>query len=256
MSLSAARLTVSLSGRRIVDDVSLDVRSGEVVGLLGANGAGKSTLMRALAGLLPATGTVRLTGRDLASLALADRARALAFLPQARVLAWPVSVQTLVALGRHPWRGHATPAEDEAGCRSAMEAVDVLALGGRPVNQLSGGEQARVLLARALAQTTPVLIADEPCAGLDPAHQMTAMQALRRRAAEGAAVLVSLHDIGLAARWCDRVILMQDGNVAASGPPAETLTPDALRRVFGISVHLSHDDCGMILVPTGLSRDP
>jgi iron complex transport system ATP-binding protein len=131
--------------------------------------------------------------------------------------------------------------------------MDVSPLADRPATELSGGEQARVLAARAIAQDTPVLLADEPASGLDPAHQMTMMAGLRQLSTKGRTVLVSLHDLTLAARWCDRILLMRDGSVAAEGAPADVLTAERLRDVFGIVAHIDHDEAGMILAPVALA---
>jgi iron complex transport system ATP-binding protein len=251
--LAARNLSVSLSGRAILHDVSMALEPGEVVGLLGPNGAGKSTLMRSLSGLLPFSGAVELDGRNLAAMSDRERARHIAFLPQARAIAWPLSVENVVRLGRSPWRGlGALSPNDLAIVTDAMEAMDVAALADRPVTELSGGEQARVLAARAMAQTTPVLLADEPASGLDPAHQMTMMAAFRQLAGERRAILVSLHDLTLAARWCDRLVVMAEGRIVAEGKP-DIMTGERLREVFGITAHIAHDECGLIFAPTGLA---
>ena len=251
----AKGLSVELSGRRVVDGVSLALEPGTIIGVLGPNGAGKSTLMRALAGQLTCTGRVAVDGRDIATLPLAERARLIAHLPQARIISWPLVVRDLVGLGRMPWQGvsRAFSDRDRALCTEAMAMMDVLPLADRPATELSGGEQARVLAARAIAQDTPVLLADEPASGLDPAHQMTMMAGLRRLSAKGRTVLVSLHDLTLAARWCDRILLMRDGSVAAEGAPADVLTAERLRDVFGIVAHIDHDEAGMILAPVALA---
>ena len=252
--LTVRNLSVSLSNRPILTGVDLDLRRGEVVGLLGPNGAGKSTLMRALCGLLPFDGSVAIDGRALSAITERERARLVAFLPQARTIAWPLSVENVVRLARTPWRGMGgfSPC-DEAAIADAMDAMDVTDLANRPATELSGGEQARVLAARALAQETPLLIADEPVAGLDPAHQMTMMAAFRAHAAAGKAIFVSLHDLTLAARWCDRIILTKSGRIYIAGRPTETLTATALADVFGIEAMIASDSCGMVLAPTGLS---
>jgi iron complex transport system ATP-binding protein len=134
-----------------------------------------------------------------------------------------------------------------------MELLDVTGLADRPATDLSGGEQARVLMARAVAQDTPVLLADEPASGLDPAHQISMMAALRQLAGQGRTVLVSLHDLSLAARWCDRLVLMKHGLIAADGPPDEVMTNTTLRDVYGISARIGHDACGLWLAPLGLT---
>ncbi|MET0169017.1 MAG: ABC transporter ATP-binding protein, partial [Aliihoeflea sp.] len=183
-----------------------------------------------------------------------ERARLVAFLPQARTIAWPLSVENVVRLARTPWRGMGGfSARDETAIADAMDAMDVADLANRPVTELSGGEQARVLAARALAQQTPLLIADEPVAGLDPAHQMTMMAALRAHASRDKSIFVSLHDLTLAARWCDRIILTKSGRIYTAGRPTETLTATNLADVFGIEAMIASDSCGMVLAPTGLS---
>lgn len=259
MRIAAKSLKSKLSGRTVLRGIDIEVASGAVVGLLGPNGAGKSTVLRALAGQISSEGEIGLDERPLASLTVAERSRLIAYLPQERTIGWPLSVEKLVGLGRLPWRafGKGLSPDDVAICRAAMEEMDVVHLAGRPANELSGGEQARVLAARAIAQDTPVLLADEPASGLDPAHQMTMMAALRRLAAgRRRAILVSLHDLTLAARWCDRIVMLKDGSVAAEGVPAETMTADTLRAVFGITAWIDRDDCGLLLAPTGLAATP
>ncbi|HHZ09618.1 MAG TPA: ABC transporter ATP-binding protein [Rhizobiales bacterium] len=259
MRIAARSLNARLSGRSVLRGIDIEVAPGSVVGLLGPNGAGKSTLLRALAGQIPSEGEIGLGQRPLASLTVAERSRLIAYLPQERTIGWPLSVEKLVGLGRLPWRafGSGLSPDDVALCRAAMEEMDVIHLARRPANELSGGEQARVLAARAIAQDTPVLLADEPASGLDPAHQMTMMAAFRRIASgRRRAILVSLHDLTLAARWCDRIVMLKDGSVAAEGTPAGTMTAETLRAVFGITAWIDRDDCGLVLAPTGLAARP
>jgi iron complex transport system ATP-binding protein len=253
--LAASGLYVDLAGRSVLRGVNLALRPGEVVGLLGPNGAGKSTLMRALAGQLAYTGTVRIGERDGKALSPSQRARLVAYLPQTRVIGWPVSVERAVALGRLPWLGFGgrLGPRDADICREAMAVMDVAGLAERRATELSGGEQARVLAARAIAQDTPVLIADEPASGLDPAHQISMMAALGTIARRGRAILVSLHDLTLAARWCDRVVLLRDGAVVADGDPAAVLDAAMLADVFGIRAHIAREDGRPVLAPVGLA---
>jgi len=255
MRLEVENLDVALSGRQVLRGIAMALAAGEVVGLLGPNGAGKSTLMRALAGLVAASGRMRLDGEDLPSLSPAARARLLAYLPQARIVGWRLSVRDLVRLGRLPWRrfGVSPTEADEKIVEDALALMDIAGLAGRPATELSGGEQARVLIARAVAQATPALIADEPASGLDPAHQIMMMQALRRLAEEGRTILVSLHDLTLAARWCDRVVMLKEGQVAAEGSPGEVMTPERLADIYGVTAHFARDKEGLILAPTGLT---
>ena len=255
MRLLVENLDVSLAKRQVLHDVCLTLAAGEVVGLLGPNGAGKSTLMRALAGQVTAHGVMRLGAQDLNALSPAPRARLLAYLPQTRTVGWRLEVRDLVSLGRLPWRrfGVRLTAEDMAIVDRALTLMDADHLADRLATELSGGEQARVLAARAVAQATPLLIADEPASGLDPAHQMLMMRALRRLAGEGRAILVSLHDLALAARWCDRVVMLKEGRVAAEGQPDAVMTAERLAEIYGITAHFARDDGGLILAPTGLT---
>jgi len=241
-------LTVRRNGRRVLHGIDIAVGVGEFVGLLGPNGAGKTTLLRAAIGLLPATGR-----SSLASLPIAARAQAAAFLPQERSIAWPMSVGAVVALGRiaHP---AAVNNADRLAVDRALKALSLDPLRDRPATDLSGGEQARVLIARALAQETPLLLADEPIAGLDPAAQIGVMDLFRNLAAEGRTVIASLHDLGLAARYCTRLILLKDGAVHADGPPEEVLTSATLASVFGIHAHLSRGPDGLIFQPLGIVK--
>ncbi|SEA84588.1 ABC transporter ATP-binding protein [Rubrimonas cliftonensis] len=254
MSLLALEgLSVSLGGRRVVDGVSLAVAPGDFVGLIGPNGAGKSTLMRAALGLLPAAGGRRLGGEDVARLSPPERARRAAWLPQEREIAWPVSVQTLVGLGRAPWRrpGAAFSEADRAAVADAMARADVARFADRPATALSGGERARVLIARALAQAAPLVMADEPAAGLDPAHQIALMETFSALAAEGRGVVASMHDLGLAARWCGRLALLDAGRLVAFGPPAEVLTEARLAAVYGVRCRLDWIEGAPSVTPLG-----
>ena len=225
--LALADLTVVRGDCPVVDHVSLAVEAHEIVGLVGPNGAGKTTLLRGALGLLSATGR-----SSLAGMPPRERARHAAWMPQSREIAWPVTVETLVTLGRIPHLP-ASP-RDGAAVEAALARLELTAFRDRIATELSGGEQARVLLARVLAQETPLILADEPIAGLDPAHQIATMQTFRDLAGEGRGIVVSLHDLGLAARYCTRLLLMHRGRLAADGPPAEVLTEDNLRTIFGV----------------------
>lgn len=207
-------------------DVSLRLAAGECVGLIGPNGAGKTTLMRAALGLVRHRGSSSLTAMQPGA-----RARHAGFLPQTRSVAWPVTVRDLVALGRMPWRAGGDPGPAVA---TALAQVGLVALAGREATTLSGGELARALLARVLVQDTPLVLADEPVAGLDPAQQIAVLRLLRGLAGQGRGVLVSLHDLSLAARFCTRIIVLDRGHLVADGAPQAVLTPDLLARVFGL----------------------
>ena len=241
--LSLQNFTVHRGEYPVVDQVSTELQAGDLVGLIGPNGAGKTTLMRGALGLLPHQGH-----SSLSALPANARARAVAWLPQTREIAWPVSVETLVMLGRvpHLGAGQSPRGEDHAAVSDALAAMDLTGFATRPATALSGGEQARVLMARALAQNCPLIMADEPVAGLDPRHQIATLAHLQSLTQSGKAALVSLHDLGLAARFCDRLILMDRGQKIAEGPPEDVLTEDHLRRVFGITAHITQSEQGLI----------
>jgi ABC-type cobalamin/Fe3+-siderophores transport system ATPase subunit len=233
--MRVAELTFERGGRRILDSIGVQLASGSVTAVLGPNGAGKSTLLGCMAGLLrPSYGVVELDETSLASLAADERARRIAFLPQIPEISWPVDVATLVALGRIPFRHRASDAENEAAVRRAMQATRTTQWSQRTVTTLSGGERARVLLARVLAGESDWLLADEPFAGLDPAHQFEAADLLRSLATQGHGVVLTIHDLALAARIADRVVVLQHGRIVADGTPEEALTPPTMREVYGI----------------------
>lgn len=251
-ALTVDDLSVRFGERRILTEVGVGLAGGELVGLVGANGAGKSTLMRAMAGLIePAAGRVRLDGVELHRQPRRRRARLLAYLPQGAPCHWPLAVERLVALGRlphlQPWQrpGRA----DRAAVARAMEQADVTAFARRDAQSLSGGERARVMLARALAGEPALILADEPIAGLDPSHQLGVMQTLQRRSRGGVGVLVSLHDLGLAARFCDRVLLLHQGRLLADGPPASVFEADRLAAAFQIEALRGEHQGEPYLVP-------
>lgn len=238
MKLEARNITVTARGRAIVDDADLSVEPGELVGLIGPNGAGKSTLLRALLGITPrAAGSVTLDGQDFGAMPAPLRACAIAFLPQERRVEWRLTARDVVMLGRYPHQaglGGATEADREAVAR-AIAAVEGEALLDRPISVLSGGERTRILLARALAVEAPLLLADEPIAALDPYHQLHVMEILRDRARSGLGVLAVIHDLTLAARFMDRLILMNAGQTIANGAPASVLTLQNLADTYRIT---------------------
>ncbi len=231
--LETQGVCITLGGRKVLDNVGLRVGGGEMLGLLGPNGAGKTTLLKVLAGL---TGPARvlLDGTDAGLLTPSQRARAVSYLPQGNDVHWPMPAIDVVALGRHP-HGPGNARDRDAIARALAE-TDSHSVAHRPVNTLSGGERARVLLARALAVEAPVLLADEPVAHLDPGHQLQVLALLRRRAEAGDAVVVVLHDLALAARFCHRVLVLDQGRVVADGRPAATLDDALLAGVYGITV--------------------
>ena len=236
-TLATENLRVSLGGRVVLDGISADFSSRGLIGLIGPNGAGKSTLARTLARLLtPDSGRVLLDGADIATLDRRDLARRVAYLPQGHALHWPLNAGEVVALGRLPHLGRLSPAssDDDAAITRAMEKADVLPFAHRVVTTLSGGERARIMLARALAVEAPVLLADEPVASLDPYHQLHVMELLRDQARAGSLIVAVLHDLHLATRFCDRLILLNEGRLAAQGTPAEVLSNENLRIAYGV----------------------
>ena len=240
--LRIENLSAAYGSRQVLKGVSLEVDSGEVVALIGPNGAGKTTLVRAASGIVPVqAGIVRTNGHNLLLLSPMQRARFLAVVPQAAAMPPAYSVWETVLMGRTPYLnflGHAS-AKDEAIVRSSLEKVDALGLAERRVGELSGGEQQRVLLARALAQSTPILLLDEPTVHLDLQHQVGLMETVRGLAhTDHLAVLIALHDLNLAARYADRVTLLVKGEIQAAGTPRQVLTPEAISNAYHLEVQV------------------
>jgi iron complex transport system ATP-binding protein len=223
--------------RRLIDGLDLALEGSGLTALVGPNGAGKSTLLKLAAGLLPPdAGTVRLHGRALAGMPARARARAVGYLAPDGRSAWPMTVRSVVALGRAPWLKplRRLSDADEEAIAAAMDRTGVKALAGRRFDTLSSGECARVLIARTLAGRAPLLVLDEPTAALDVRHQLGVMEILREAVAAGAQVLVAVHALDLAARYADRVLVLDGGRLAADGPPGAALSEDVVRDVFGV----------------------
>jgi iron complex transport system ATP-binding protein len=237
MDLTFDSVSVALGKRRVLDDIDVTLRGGRVTAILGPNGAGKSTLVKAAAALLPATGTIRLGADAVAAMAPRQRARVLGYLPQDASVHWNIAARDIVALGRLPHRSaHAAPSPaDEAAIDAALAATATTSLATRPIAELSGGERARVLLARVLAGQPRFLLADEPLASLDPAHQIDILARLRSVAANGSGVAIVLHDIVQAGRVADDVLILKAGRIAAFGAAADILTPAVLEPVFDVA---------------------
>jgi len=233
--LSASDLAVERGARRVIDGLSSSLKPGTLTAICGPNGAGKSSLVMALAGLLPpAHGHTRLGDMDLSALAPAQRARSIGYLPQGSDIAWDVSVESLVSLGRHP-HGDAHGPTGRKTIREALAATGLEDFAKRPVSQLSGGEKARALLARVLAGEPEWILADEPLAALDLAHQISLIAHLKSCAAAGQGVVIVLHDLGLAMNHADRALVLTDGALIADGPPHEALSPDVIEQGWGVA---------------------
>ncbi|MBC8049601.1 MAG: ABC transporter ATP-binding protein [Chitinophagales bacterium] len=236
MSLKVQNLSVSFGGVPILQNVSFEAQRGEVLALVGPNGAGKTTLLKAIAALIPFSGAVVWEGEALAGMNASERACRLSYLPQGHVAHWPISVRDVVAIGRAPRASsiaRLSKADDTAIDR-ALHEVGMAGFAARPITELSGGERARVMLARALAAGAPLLLADEPTASLDPAHQLGVMALLRDIAAQSRLVIAVIHDLTLAARFADKVLVLDEGKIAASGSVQQTLTEPMMRRVFQV----------------------
>jgi len=248
-TLELSHLRFSYSERRsALRDVDLEVTGGSLVCVVGPNGSGKSTLLRIAAGLLaPQTGTARWNGRDVLHVAPLERARSISLLPQTVTVLYRYHVVEVVAMGRHPhlagpWA--TSTSADAAAVEEAMQWTAVTALAERPFDELSGGERQRVLLAAALAQGGDLLLLDEPTTALDLHHQNAILRLLRRLAEAGRAILCATHDLNLAAAYADRLVLLDEGAVAAEGPAADVLTPERIGRVYGEGIWVGPHPAG------------
>lgn len=250
--LEARDLAVTIGGKKIIDKIALSLDPGRLIVLIGPNGAGKTTLLRAIAGLVPMTGSLLFGGVAIDTLSRRERAQKIAYLPQGHQVHWPLAARDVVALGRFP-HGVGDPARmsatDAAIVDAAMIRTGTDGLADRIVQSLSGGERARVMLARVLAVEAPVLLADEPTASLDPHHQLAVMHDLKAEASRGALVIAVTHDLGLAARLGDDIVLMDGGRIARQGPPDAVFTPVQLARTYGIRAIDRDIDGERLIVP-------
>ncbi len=245
--LSAQNVSVQLQNKNILNNIDLLIEPGELIGLIGPNGAGKSTLLRSLAGLISVnSGEVLLDNRPIQNIDRREIAKVVSYLPQSGQSHWSITVKTFVSLGRLPHRGpwSGLSITDENSINRAMETMDVAQFSNRRTTELSGGEFSRVMLARVWAGEPQVLLADEPVSDLDPYHMLEVMEHLKRLATQGAAVVVVLHDLTLAARFCSHLVLLSEGFVVKKGTPSEVLTTDHLADVYNINV-ISGDQVGL-----------
>lgn len=249
--LQLQQVSLQLGGRTLLDHISLAIEPGQLIGLIGPNGAGKSSLLKAIAHLLPYQGHILLDGQPLAALDANQRALRLAYLAQGDDSSWPLRLYDYVALGRLPHRRRwGRPGrEDRQAIAHALDATALVALAERRIDSLSGGERARARLARALAVDSRLLLADEPVAALDPYHQLNVMQRLREQCQQGRGVLVVLHDLTLASRFCDQVILLDHGRVVEYGSPRRVLTPKHLQQVYKVQAMLGEHQQQRFVLP-------
>ena len=257
MSLAVEALSLTLGGTRVLDEVSVTFARGRVTAVIGSNGAGKSSLLACLASLrLPDAGRVTLDGEPVAALDRRERGRRIGLLPQTADVHWDIDVATLVGLGRFARQGRwGASVADRAAVAKAMALTDVTRFATRGVESLSGGERSRVLLARVLAGEPDWLLADEPLASLDPAHQLDVLATLRVAAIAGAGVVVVLHDLNHAAHVADTLVVLHHGRVAAAGPPADVLTAGVIAATFGIECEVGHTATARrFIVATGPAR--
>jgi iron complex transport system ATP-binding protein len=251
MTLTVENLEVRYGTRSALRDLTLELAAGQLVAMIGPNGAGKSSLLKAVAGLIPSSGNVGWHNRPLQSLGTRERASTISYLPQGAVSHWPLPARELVALGRLPHTsfGSGVTDTDAHAVATAMRRADIEALAERRVDELSGGERARVHLARALAVGAPVLLVDEPVASLDPYHQLGIMSVLQAYAAEGALVVAVMHDIGLAARFAARLVFLEDGRVVAAGSPERVLDSASIRRHYRVEPYLGRHEGQLVVAP-------
>lgn len=249
--LKLEHVAVKLGGNQILEDVSFDVKTGEMVGLIGPNGAGKSTALRAILGLISADGGIIVDGSQVTEMDAKDRARKIAYVPQGAPVHWPLTAERTVALGRIP---HLTPWQemtvaDHAAVEQAMHQTDCWDFRARLVTTLSGGERARVLLARTIAVGASYILADEPTASLDPEHQLQVMDVLRSEAKRGVGVVIVMHDLSLAMRSCDKLVLLHKGRILAAGTPKDVLTDEYVAAAFNVRMAKWNDGTSDYLVP-------
>ncbi|MCK5726802.1 MAG: ABC transporter ATP-binding protein [Thiotrichaceae bacterium] len=242
MEIQCSNIQIIRGHREIISSLSFQHKGAKLIGLLGPNGAGKTTLIRAIAGLQNIS-QGELTINDLQPQQSPSKlAHIMAYLPQQRTVHWALNNNEIVMLGRLPHQQtfQRPSDEDHKIVQDIMKTMNIDALAHRPFEEISGGEQARVLIARALAQQPEILLADEPTNGLDPAHQIRMMETFQQVVSDGCTVLLSIHDINLAAQYCDRILLMQEGHLVHDGAVKEVFTQENLSQVYGIETEIRH----------------
>ncbi|VAX35574.1 hypothetical protein MNBD_UNCLBAC01-664 [hydrothermal vent metagenome] len=252
MLMEVKNISVHLNNHLIVKEVSLNVQQGELIGVIGPNGAGKTTLLKSLAKLLPIqSGQIEFQGKALSEIDQKTLSRSLSYMAQGDNIHWPLRVEKLVELGRLPYVGpwQSLSQKDITIIEQAMEMAEVRHLRHRTSTKLSGGERRLVMLARAIAVQPKVLLADEPVSGLDPNHQIQVMKLLYKMTQEGKSVVMVLHDLSLAARYCHKLYLMKEGKILISGTPKEVLTPENLQKAYGITAKYGQGDKEFYVVP-------
>ncbi len=259
MTLEARNIHVTLKDNAILNDVSLSLPKGKMIGLIGPNGAGKSTLLKTILGLVdPQSGKILLDGEDLLDCTLQERARKISYAAQGAPVHWPLDVHHIISLGRIP---HLDPWQkisenDRQLIHQAMIKTDTLHLADRLVTTLSGGERACVMLARAIVSQADYLCADEPIASLDPYHQLQVMDILQGLANDGHGVLIVLHDLSLAQRYCDELVLIHQGEILSSGPVDHVLSPENLDKAYHIKASSWQENGDSFLSPWKISGCP
>lgn len=242
--INAEDISFSFGDTPVLESVSLTVAGGELVGLIGPNGAGKTTVLRLISGVLtPSRGTVTLDGNSIDSLSTHEVGQRVAVVPQQTELSFDFSIRDVITMGRHPYQGRLERLQsvDRSMVDRAMEQTKTTHLADRPFSAISGGERKRVLIARAIAQDTPALLVDEPTASLDINHQVSVFELLRSLVAQDKAILSAVHDLNLAARYCDRLVLLADGQIQASGTAESVLQSDRLRQAYGIDTSIEEN---------------
>lgn len=255
-AIEAQNINVHIHGKQLLQDVTFSAQPGQVTGLIGPNGAGKSTLLSVISGDLEHTGQVRLLGKDPATVDVAELARMRAVMLQDVSVSFDFLVRDVVAMGRRPWEATSNEKLNDAIVDAALQATDTTRLAHRDIATLSGGERARVALARVLSQQTPILFLDEPTAALDIKHQEQVLGLVRALASQGVAVVAVLHDLNAAARYCDQIVCLQQGKVAASGSVAQVYTTEILSWVYGHPVLVEHSPSGISVIPQVGAADP